>query len=211
MKYTEDQLVQRTTADYLHEQLGWESVYAYNDEDFGSESLLGRKSDREVVLTRHLRAALVKLNPGLPVEAYHEAVRQIVESSASQTILVANREKYGPAAQRSTGGLPDRDGRTGQKDAAHLRLRPPRGEPLPSRARAVGAWRHLPAAGRHHWLCQRHSAGLHGVQERPQGSATRLLGLTSPGQDGILLSRYLLRTNVQSCHSSQSLHNARPD
>jgi len=28
------------------------------------------------------------------VEAYHEAVRQIVEISASQTILVANREKY---------------------------------------------------------------------------------------------------------------------
>lgn len=94
MKYTEDQLVQRTTADYLQEQLGWESVYAYNDEDFGSDSLLGRKSDREVVLTRHLRAALVKFNPGLPLEAYHEAVRQIVESSASQTILVANREKY---------------------------------------------------------------------------------------------------------------------
>ena len=94
MKYTEDQLVQRTTADYLQEQLGWESVYAYNDEDFGSDSLLGRKSDREVVLTRHLRASLVKLNPGLPVEAYHEAVRLVVETSASQSILVANREKY---------------------------------------------------------------------------------------------------------------------
>ena len=92
--YTEDQLVQRTAAEYLHEQLGWESVFAYNDEYFGPDSLLGRKSDREVVLTRYLKAALVKLNPGLPVEAYHEAVRQIVELSASQTILVANREKY---------------------------------------------------------------------------------------------------------------------
>ena len=94
MKYTEDQLVQRTTADYLQEQLGWESVYAYKEEDFGPESLLGRKNDREVVLTRYLRAALVKLNPGLPEQAYDEAVRQIVEISASQTILVANREKY---------------------------------------------------------------------------------------------------------------------
>ena len=92
--YTEDQLVQLTTAEYLHEQLGWESVYAYNEEDFGPDSLLGRKSDREVVLTRYLKAALVKLNPGLPIEAYHEAVRQVVEMSASQTILVANREKY---------------------------------------------------------------------------------------------------------------------
>ena len=93
MKYTEDQLVQRTTAEHLQEELGWESVYAYN-EDFGPESLLGRKNDREVVLTRYLRSALVKLNPGLPVNAYHEAVRQIEEISASQTILVANREKY---------------------------------------------------------------------------------------------------------------------
>ena len=33
--YTEDTLVQQTTADYLEQELGWESVYAYNNEDFG--------------------------------------------------------------------------------------------------------------------------------------------------------------------------------
>jgi type I restriction enzyme R subunit len=48
--YTEDTLVQQTTADYLEQQLGWGSVYAYNNEDFGPDSLLGRASDREVVL-----------------------------------------------------------------------------------------------------------------------------------------------------------------
>jgi len=32
---TEDTLVQQTTADYLHDELGWESVYAYNTETFG--------------------------------------------------------------------------------------------------------------------------------------------------------------------------------
>ncbi|MCP4410014.1 MAG: hypothetical protein GY807_20170 [Gammaproteobacteria bacterium] len=32
--YTEDTLVQQTTADYLEQQLGWKSVYACN-EDFG--------------------------------------------------------------------------------------------------------------------------------------------------------------------------------
>jgi len=51
-KYTEDTLVQQTMADYLEQQLGWESVYAYNDEDFGPDSLLGRASDSEVVLKR---------------------------------------------------------------------------------------------------------------------------------------------------------------
>jgi hypothetical protein len=41
-KYNEDTLVQKTTADYLSEKLGWDSVYAYNNEDFGPDSLLGR-------------------------------------------------------------------------------------------------------------------------------------------------------------------------
>ena len=69
--YTEDTLVQQTTADCL-EGLGWESVYAHNREDFGPGGLLGRASDREVVLTRPLRAALAALNPDLPDEAYDE-------------------------------------------------------------------------------------------------------------------------------------------
>ena len=33
--YTEDTLVQQTTADYLEQQLGWESVYAHTSEGFG--------------------------------------------------------------------------------------------------------------------------------------------------------------------------------
>ena len=31
--YTEDTLVQQTTAKYMEQHLGWESVYAYNNED----------------------------------------------------------------------------------------------------------------------------------------------------------------------------------
>jgi type I restriction enzyme R subunit len=92
--YTEDTLVQQTTAEYLEQELGWESVYAYNNEDFGPDSLLGRASDREVVLTRTLRAKIEELNPGLPASAYDDAVRQIVTVSASQTMAAVNREKY---------------------------------------------------------------------------------------------------------------------
>jgi len=36
--YTEDTLVQQTTAEYL-EQLGWESVFTHNNEDFGPGGL----------------------------------------------------------------------------------------------------------------------------------------------------------------------------
>ena len=44
--YTEDILVQQTTAEYLEHQLGWESIYAYNNDDFGPDSLLGRAFER---------------------------------------------------------------------------------------------------------------------------------------------------------------------
>jgi type I restriction enzyme R subunit len=94
MSYTEDTLVQQTTADYLEQQLGWQSVYAYNNEGFGPDSLLGRASDREVVLTRPLREKLMALNPGLPDAAYDDAVRQISATIASQTMAATNREKY---------------------------------------------------------------------------------------------------------------------
>lgn len=92
--YTEDTLVQQTTADYLQHQLGWESVYAHNSEDFGPDGLLGRISDREVVLTRVLRERLRALNPGLPEAAYDDAVRQLTTPATSQTLVAANHEQY---------------------------------------------------------------------------------------------------------------------
>lgn len=94
MRFNEDTLVQQTTADYLRDELGWDSVYAYNDEAFGPEGTLGRKDDREVVLTRYLGEALVTLNPGLPQEAYQDAIRQITSYSLSQSPLQINQEKH---------------------------------------------------------------------------------------------------------------------
>ena len=69
-------------------------MYAHNREDFGPDSLLGRASEREVVLARPLRERLAALNPGLPDEAYAEAVRVVTATAASQSIVAANREKY---------------------------------------------------------------------------------------------------------------------
>ena len=68
--YTEDNLVQQTTVEYLEWQLGWESIYAHNTETFGLDGSLGRMNEEEVVLTRYLRKALEKHNPGLPERAY---------------------------------------------------------------------------------------------------------------------------------------------
>ena len=93
-EYTEDTLVQQTTAEYLESTLGWDSVYAYNNETLGPDGTLGRNSDHDVVLVRPLREKLVELNPELPADAYDDAVRQIVATVASQTLLATNREKY---------------------------------------------------------------------------------------------------------------------
>ncbi len=132
--YTEDGLVQQTTAGYLRETLDWESVYAYNTETFGEDGSLGRTSDREVVLTRYLRTALEELNPGVPAEAYREAVRQVVECSATQTTLATNREKY-----------------TLLKDGVPVTYRNERGELKKERLRVFN----FEEPGKNHFLCVR--------------------------------------------------------
>jgi type I restriction enzyme R subunit len=91
---TEDCLVQATTAACFRDILGWDSIYAYNDKVLGADGTLGRRSESEVVLTRDLRAALEDLNPGLPADAYDQAVRLIVETSAVKSLVQINREKY---------------------------------------------------------------------------------------------------------------------
>ena len=71
MAYTdinsEDRLVQATFAEYLESQLGWDSVYAWNNETFGPDGTLGRLDTLEAVFERELRAALRRLNPQLPI------------------------------------------------------------------------------------------------------------------------------------------------
>ncbi|MEX1277040.1 MAG: type I restriction endonuclease subunit R, partial [Bacteroidota bacterium] len=93
-EYTEDKLVQQTVADYFHFPLGWESVYAFNDEVLGTNGTFGRASEREVILIRHLRKALEELNPNLPSEAYESAIKQIVERSTTKSPEQINQEKY---------------------------------------------------------------------------------------------------------------------
>ena len=91
---SEDRAVQQTFAEYLHQQLGWDSEYAWNQETFGPASLLGRESMREVVLTRDLRTAIEKLNPGLPASAVEEAIRKLTGYNFARSTLQHNQEFY---------------------------------------------------------------------------------------------------------------------
>lgn len=98
MAYTdinsEDRLVQKTFADHLRDALGWESVYAFNDETFGPDGTLGRADTRDVVLTRDLRAALARLNPQLPPPAIAEAVAKLTRQDFSRSLLQHNQEYH---------------------------------------------------------------------------------------------------------------------
>jgi type I restriction enzyme R subunit len=91
---SEDRLVQKTFAEHLQKALGWESVYAWNDETFGQDGTLGRADTREVVLARDLRAALVRLNPQLPPAAITEAVQKMTRHDFTRSLLQHNQEFY---------------------------------------------------------------------------------------------------------------------
>ena len=71
-----------------------ESVYAWNEETFGPESTLGRADTREAVLIRDLRAALERLNPGLPASAIDDAIRDLTVYDISRSTMQHNRESY---------------------------------------------------------------------------------------------------------------------
>lgn len=92
--YSEDLLIQAPTAEFLEKELGWQSVFAQDEGGFGPDSLLGRTSDSEVVLTREVSAALERLNPGLPDEAYRQALTQVVQDDITKTLIAHNEEKY---------------------------------------------------------------------------------------------------------------------
>lgn len=98
MAYTdinsEDRLVQKTFADHLEKTLGWDSLYAWNQESFGPEGTLGRASERDVVLVRDLRVALTKFNPELPAAAISEALEKLVHHDYSRSSLQHNQAFY---------------------------------------------------------------------------------------------------------------------
>jgi type I restriction enzyme R subunit len=116
---TEDRLVQKTFAEHLERKLGWESVYAYNAETFGPQGTLGRASEREAVLVRDLRSALVRLNPDLPESAREQAVEKLTRIDFARSLVQHNREFDGFIR----GGVPvewrDADGETRH---AHARV-----------------------------------------------------------------------------------------
>ena len=91
---SEDRLVQATFSEHLEHVLGWDSIYAWNEETFGPDGTLGRADTKQAVLTRELRAALERLNPDLPDSAIDDAMRDLTGYDVSRSMAQHNRDFY---------------------------------------------------------------------------------------------------------------------
>lgn len=93
-EYTENILVQDSAGKLLRDELGWEVVMAYNQEVLGEDGTLGRRSYRDVVLTRYLIDALRRLNPWISENQINEALAQFLTCSATSSIMKINEDKF---------------------------------------------------------------------------------------------------------------------
>ncbi len=93
-EYSENILVQESAGNLLRDELGWDVVFAYNQEVLGQNGTLGRSSYKEVVLTRYLEKALLRLNPWLTDKQLSEALMKFMAYSATNSIMQINEEKF---------------------------------------------------------------------------------------------------------------------
>lgn len=90
--YGEDAAVEQP-AIQLFAALGWETANLLQEWESG-KSTEGRESERQVVLELRLRAAIERLNPGLPPAAVSQVVDQITLDRSRMVPVNANHELW---------------------------------------------------------------------------------------------------------------------
>lgn len=93
-EYSEDNLIEQTAIDLFFNQLGWDTLLAYNKESFGEGSTLGRLNKKEVVLKKIFFEKLKQFNPNLPEQAYNQAYEKLIEESITKSLAEINYEKH---------------------------------------------------------------------------------------------------------------------
>ncbi len=93
-EYSEDNLIEQTAIDLFFNQLGWDTLLAYNKEGFGEGSTLGRLNKKEVVLRKIFFEKLKQFNPNLPEQAYNQAYEKLIEGSITKSLAEINYEKH---------------------------------------------------------------------------------------------------------------------
>lgn len=93
-EYSENILVQESAGALLHDELGWDVVFAYNQETLGELGTLGRKSYHEVLLTRYVVKALRRLNKWLSDAQIAEALHSLDSRLSTENLLQTNERYY---------------------------------------------------------------------------------------------------------------------
>lgn len=92
--YSEDNLIQKSAALLMEQELGWKSIMVWDAEKLGDDGTLGRQGYGEVLLVRHFKTALRALNPWITDAQTEEAVERMTEHMSSQTLMQINEQKY---------------------------------------------------------------------------------------------------------------------
>ena len=125
--YSENILVQEAAGNLLHDELGWDVVYAYNKEVLGESGTLGRTSYKEILLKRDLRAALQKFNPWITPAQISEAIGTLEQRLSTASLLQVNEEKYFLLRDGVPVTVRRPDGRTEQRRALVIDFQNPAG------------------------------------------------------------------------------------
>lgn len=123
--YSENILVQESAGTLLHDELGWEVVYAYNQEVLGENGTLGRKDYKEILLTRDIRAAFQKFNPWITPAQIDEAIASLRQRLSTASLLQINEEKYAMIRDGIDVTYRHPDGRTEEKRATIIDFQNP--------------------------------------------------------------------------------------
>ncbi len=91
------------------------------DEAFGLGGTLGRETKGEVVLAPRLRAAMERLNPGVPPEAITAAIDELTRDRSAMLLEQANREVYLLLKEGIKVSMPDRE-RGGPRKTDRVRV-----------------------------------------------------------------------------------------
>ena len=123
--YSENILVQESAGHLLEAELGWQVAFAYNTEVLGEDGTFGRRSYKEILLSRYFRNALQRLNPWINELQIAEAERLMTSRLSTASLLQINEEKYGYIRDGVPVTVKRPDGKTETKRAAVIDFQNP--------------------------------------------------------------------------------------
>ena len=123
--YSENILIQESSGQLLHDELGWDVAYAYNTEVLGKDGSFGRTSYKEILLSRYFREALLRLNPWISPAQIDEAQRVMEHRLSTASLLQINEEKYYLIKNGIPVTVKKSDGKTATKNAAIIDFNTP--------------------------------------------------------------------------------------